>query len=89
METLQFLLVIFTQIHKDLIFNTARRIGRQFDAVGGVKGIDCLHQTDRADGDQVFGSHLGIIKFLGDIDDQTQVMGDQGWLCHPYPDDPA
>ena len=71
---LQFGLVIPAQIHEDLIFNTTGGIGGKFDIFLWIEGIDCFDQSNRADGDQVFYAHTGIVKFFRYIYNQTQVM---------------
>ena len=38
-----------------------------------MKGIDRLHKTDGADGDQVFEVYVGVFKLLCDVNDKAQI----------------
>ena len=70
-------LIISPQIHQDLVFDTPGGVGGKLDIFLRIKGINSLDKPDRPDGDQVFHPHSGIVKLLGNIHHQPEIVFDQ------------
>ena len=70
-------LIVSAQVHQNFIFNAPGSIGGKFDLLLRIKGIDRLDQSDSSDGDQILHTNARIVKFLGNIDNETQIMFDQ------------
>ena len=65
------------QGHQDFIFNTARGIGGKADAFFAIIGKNRLNQPNDTDGNQFLRFSLGIVVFLRNMGDQTQIMQNQ------------
>ena len=46
-----------------------------------LKGINCFDQSNRTDRDQILHADTRVIKFLCNVNDQTQIMLDQRLSC--------
>ena len=57
-------LVVAPQVHEDLVFDAAGRVGGQLDLLRRVEGVDRLDQADGADGDQIFDMTPVFSNFL-------------------------
>ena len=65
------------QIHEDFVFDTAGSVGGQLDAPIRIEGVDGLDKADGADGDQILHAHAGVVKALGNVDHQPEVVLDE------------
>ena len=68
-------------MHQNFIFDATAGIRCQFDIFVRLKGIDCFDQSDRTDRDQILHADTRVIKFLCNVNDQTQIMLDQRLSC--------
>ena len=69
------------KIHQNLIFNTAGRIGCQFDVLTSIKGIDGFDQPDGTDGNQILHSNPCIVELFRNVYYQPQIVFDQFFSC--------
>ena len=59
------------------VFDTAGSVGGQLDAPIRIEGVDGLDKADGADGDQILHAHAGVVKALGNVDHQPEVVLDE------------
>ncbi|MNN75570.1 hypothetical protein D3C81_1918860 [compost metagenome] len=64
------------QVHQYLILNTSCRKSSQLCPFTLTKALDCLDQSNRADGDEILKVLACVIEFLDNMRHQTQVMLD-------------
>ena len=74
-------LVISPQIHQNLVLNAPGRVRGKLDLFFRIERVDCLDEADGSNRNQILHTNSCIIKFLCDVDDETQVVFDQLAPC--------
>lgn len=64
-------------VHQYLVFDAARRVGRELDVLVGTESVDCLDKPDRAYRNQILDTGSGVLELLRYVYDQTQIVLDQ------------
>lgn len=74
---LAFRAAALSYIHKYLVFDTARGVGRELDATFGVEGVYRLDKPYRAYRNEILHADPGAFKLFRDIDDEPQIVLDE------------
>ena len=65
------------QVHQDLVLNAPGRVRGKLDLFFRIERVNCLDEADGSNRNQILHTNSCIIKFLCNVDDETQVVFDQ------------
>ena len=74
-------LVVSPQIHQNLVLDAPGRVRGKLDLFFRIERVNCLDEADGSNRNQILHTNSCIIKFLCNVDDETQVVFDQLAPC--------